>query len=632
MILRSGFRVALLAACLALSACEIPELYVDSSYLGPETGSQERPFRTIDKAMRWSLSGTTIYVAPGRYTENVVMNEGVRLVSRQTGAAIIDGGANNPGLAAAVSMANDATLEGFTVTGGESGVMCKGRMAADIRRNIIRGNQGDGGIVALAGCIARIHNNTILGQLGTAGRQRSQGIYLEQSSPDIRNNIVVNNSVGLSSYLSTPTGGYNLFWQNRQDYGYTNAPVPFSLRADPGFVEPGMDDYRLSASSVAKDAGDPSSQFADIDGSRNDIGAFHDDGGYELPLPVQETFVESALGAHDRDDGLHVRGTSRLMRSPEFWIDASARGTSGEADAIALLREMVPRLLPRYRAIIRTNEPGERDRCRVIVVSFTTPRGLPYRQRPDGSCAGTSADAEDTGARISGGQLDLSSQWISGFANDPASVATMEHELGHVLGLAHTYAGERLMGQPSKLDGGMTDEERLVLQLTHRYPPGQALEDFARRGEITRNVLHPYPRIKDVWRWMPQEGFWRSAKRGEQGTPAAEDYHARPGDWLLLVGSRMSLRWMTEPRVVFRPSDYAFPAAHFTGQTVMVPTEDQACRLAGTCMADEPRNTYAGQPAQFLKVRVPEGAQSGWLFVKARGLASNPVWIDILRD
>jgi hypothetical protein len=625
-------RATALAVCLLLSACEIPELYVDAGYKGPEAGTAERPFRTIDKAMRWSVSGTTIYVAPGRYREVVVMNEGVRLVSRQTGAAIIDGAANNPGRAPAVAMAADAMLEGFTVTGGENGVLCKGPMSADIRRNIIRGNRGDGGIVALAGCTARIHNNTILGNLGSDGRHRSNGLYLEQASPDIRNNIVMGNSVGLASYLSTPTGGYNLFWGNRQDHGYSPTLLPFSLHIDPGFVDAAMDDYRLAANARARNAGDPSSQFADTDGSRNDVGAFDGDGGYDTPLPAQETFVEGALNAHDREDGLHLNGTSRLMRSPEFWFDGGARGSQGEADAIALLREMVPRLLPRYRAVIRTTAPSELDRCNVIVVTFTTPRGIPYRQWPDGRCASTSQEAQEAGSRISGGLLDLSRQWLNGFANDATAVATMEHELGHVLGLSHTFAGERLMGQPSLLSGGMTEEERQALRWTHSHPPGQTFEDFVRRGELTRNVLHPFPRVEDVWRWMPNEGYWRSAKRDEQGLPPRADYWARPGDWILLKGSRLSLRWMTEPRVSFRPADYTHPKAHFAGETVTVATEDQACRSAGSCSPGEPANTWAGQPAQFMKVQVPEGASSGWLFVESRGLSSHPVWIDIESD
>ncbi|GAA6140274.1 DUF1565 domain-containing protein [Hydrogenophaga sp. 5NK40-0174] len=618
-----------LTACLLLSACEIPELYVDAGHTGPEAGTMDRPFRSIDKAMRWSVSGTTIHVAPGRYRENVVLKEGVHLLSRQTGAAIIDGGANRAARAPAVEMAVDSILEGFTVTGGETGVLCKGPVSADIRRNIIRGNRGDGGIAALAGCTARIHNNTILGNLGKTDRHHSQGIHVELSTPDIRNNIIVDNSMGLSTDRSRPTGGYNLFWGNRLNYGFSSTLLPFSLEHAPGFVDTAMDDYRLEATSAARDAGDPSSRFADLDGSRNDIGAMHGDGGYDFPLPMQETFVESALGAHDREDGLYLRGTSRLMRSPTFWFETSARGTQGEADAMALLREMVPRLLPGFRANFRTTVPTADERCQLIVVSFTSPRGIPYRALPDGSCSGNAQDAEKQGARISGGLLDLSSQWLGGFADNRSAITTMEHELGHVLGLAHSFAGDRLMGQPFPDDGGMTEQERLALRWTHSGPPGQTFEDFIRYGRVTRNVLHPFPRIEEVWRWVPQEGFWRSARRDEQGLPPRSEYWARPGDWILVVGSRLSLRWMTEPRLVFRPADHALPKVQFSGQVVTVRTDDQACRNPGSCAPDEPANTWAGQPARFMKVQVPEGARSGWFFVESRGLASNPVWIDI---
>ncbi len=39
--------------------------------------------------------------------------------------------------------------------------------------------------------------------------------------------------------------------------------------------------------------------------------------------------------------------------------------------------------------------------------------------------------------------------------------------------------------------------------------------------------------------------------------------------------------------------------------------------------------TYAGSAAQYLKIQVPAGASSGWLYVRARGLSSNPVWLEV---
>lgn len=149
----------------------------------------------------------------------------------------------------------------------------------------------------------------------TIARNDSNGIILRGSSPaDIRNNVIVSNgSRGRGRGICDFSGGlarihYNLFWQNRVAALLTNG-VDFrrvggaeraiglprlvgNLDANPRFVGrrlPSLgnagaltttpaeiaDAARLDPSVPrpnAVDAGDPSSEHADRDGSRNDLG------------------------------------------------------------------------------------------------------------------------------------------------------------------------------------------------------------------------------------------------------------------------------------------------------------------------------------------------------------------------
>ena len=71
----------------------------------------------------------------------------------------------------------------------------------------------------------------------------------------------------------------SIFWGNNNGFGIFEPSVSYSLiqgieDTDPLFVDPSNGDYSLQAGSPCIDTGNPSSEYNDTDGSRNDMGAY----------------------------------------------------------------------------------------------------------------------------------------------------------------------------------------------------------------------------------------------------------------------------------------------------------------------------------------------------------------------
>jgi len=199
-----------------------------------------------------------------------------------------------------------------------------------IVNNIISMNT-KGGIECYEAGNPRIINNTIFGNTGSGGNLYGYGIRITSSSPDIINNTISDN-IKEGIYISSGTpdsifnnifslnGGYgiyengttidpgkvwyNLFYANGsglyRDEGTTDyytagtlntgvAECENNIDGDPMFVDRINGDYKLRQGSPAIDAGDPSSQFNDPDGSRNDIGAFAFDKPPAIPQNLSAT-------------------------------------------------------------------------------------------------------------------------------------------------------------------------------------------------------------------------------------------------------------------------------------------------------------------------------------------------------
>ncbi len=127
------------------------------------------------------------------------------------------------------------------------------------------------------------------------------GIYIREGNPILCNNTIVENQnermsiSGLASYSDETTTIINcIIWNNAGDniyissqgtanVTYCNIPGEYpgmgNINSDPQFIDPTVNNYRLNPGSPCIDRGDPAAIYNDLNGTRNDMGAF---GGSKL--------------------------------------------------------------------------------------------------------------------------------------------------------------------------------------------------------------------------------------------------------------------------------------------------------------------------------------------------------------
>lgn len=287
-------------------------------------------YSSIQDAVDASSDGGKVYVCPGHYYEKVSIQKDLDLISLAgADTTIID--ASTSGDGNVIYTAASVTIRGFTLTGstadftcyygggiktgGLSGqtvntvviennkiidnVACKagglnlggldtsGGVHVDntviMRNNIIAGNYANttnaGGImIHCDNMVDTVIENNVFADNSTASG--SGGIELTGTTcdVDIRNNIFYNNASSgtqnvIADYTSTATIDYNDTYGNTTNYSGGTG----NITSDPDFVD--EDDYELDASSPCVDAGDPSSDYDDADGSVNDMGAYGGESG-----------------------------------------------------------------------------------------------------------------------------------------------------------------------------------------------------------------------------------------------------------------------------------------------------------------------------------------------------------------
>lgn len=232
-------------------------------------------YSTIQSAVDASLAGDELHVAAGTYYENVTMKDGVSLYGGYSASGwsrditvnvtVMDAG----GSGSTVTASDNATLDGFTITGsastgivagvyisgkspaisnniitgnGRHGVYIEDAASPAIRENVIKANTGYG-LYCYSfgnGGAPNIYNNVVDGNL--------RGIHVVAFDPSLRNNIVSSNSeYGIYvDVFSTVGTDYNDVWDNTQGDYFNIAAGPHDISADPLFI--GGGDYHLSDS------------------------------------------------------------------------------------------------------------------------------------------------------------------------------------------------------------------------------------------------------------------------------------------------------------------------------------------------------------------------------------------------
>jgi hypothetical protein len=198
---------------------------------------------SIQKALSTARAGDTVLVAPGIYYESLTMQPGVHLHGQP--GAILDGSQTfSPVVRALPGIDHTAILSGFVIRRGQQAGLFLNQASATIRNNVIIDNLGPGVVCA-------------------------------QASPRLINNIIARNAGGgiVCQYPGTaPAIIYNDVWQNQPADYLGCTPTEGNRSQDPGFVNVQQGDYRLQEDSSLRDAGHPAAEFNDPDGSRSDLG------------------------------------------------------------------------------------------------------------------------------------------------------------------------------------------------------------------------------------------------------------------------------------------------------------------------------------------------------------------------
>ena len=261
-------------------------------------------FATIQPAIDSDLidSGDTINVKPGYYEETLYI-AGKDILIRSTN------GYKNTTLTKTdlpdsldqqrVVNISSGILEGFTITKGgpwhgSGGGIAMAKDAIVTNCLIIENtahaykNGGYGGGVFIADN-AKLYNNIIVNN--ACFRQVGTGIFALSAQGEIINNTLVNNEILISDECAGLTLRNNIYSHNLLDDIIFNdnddqngVIVDYSLfsknigigtnifYSDPLFVD--HVDFVLQQSSPAIDSGHPDEEYNDIDGTRNDIGAY----------------------------------------------------------------------------------------------------------------------------------------------------------------------------------------------------------------------------------------------------------------------------------------------------------------------------------------------------------------------
>ena len=195
--------VLLFTGALAFQAAQTKTLRVPSQ------------FPTISAALSHADFGDSVSVSPGRYSENVVLVQGVVLKGTDALKCIIDGMRRGP----AVYGVAGSEISNFTITNGIDGILCE-NASLHIHHNWIIDNEGAGIGAFLS--LPQIDNNVIYGNRWT-------GVLVwgaKSLDTKLENNVILRNGYsGISLRGPTRIVVRNNILSENVEYGIFSDPA-----------------------------------------------------------------------------------------------------------------------------------------------------------------------------------------------------------------------------------------------------------------------------------------------------------------------------------------------------------------------------------------------------------------------
>lgn len=267
----------------------------ETTVYGDCTVTVPTDYGTIQDAIDASSDGDIVCVEAGEYWENLTIDfVDIYLVGLDGAAStIIDGG----GVTHTIIIQNGstATVDGFTIQDGNNwwgGGVYIYEASPTIRHCVITGNLPYG--IAVWNSAAPTIENTLMveniyrGLYVTnyatpvvvnsvlAGNLRDGMSVYTGSTVYLMNSIVYNNGdygVAYGSSSASVVSSYNdVYGNSKGDYYGGASASSTDLAEDPLISDWAL--YTVDSASVCVDQGDPDSSYNDVDGSRNDMGAY----------------------------------------------------------------------------------------------------------------------------------------------------------------------------------------------------------------------------------------------------------------------------------------------------------------------------------------------------------------------
>jgi len=228
-------------------------------------GTRINPYPAIQEAMDNMVTGI-VYVHPGNYQGVLAPGADRGVIDLHDSIRVLGAGAGLTHLQGSVNAesVNGAQLSGIHIEDGIHSI------ASSLLLTNLLVHDFDGTAIWCTRSSLHLINNTI-------ANNTQDGMFLHDSSTaTLKNNIITGNAgFGIHGVESAQaTIDYNNFWNNGEDYHEFFGAGEHDQSIDPEFQDVAGGDFRLQSSSPSIDAGDPSDQFNDLDGSRNDQGAF----------------------------------------------------------------------------------------------------------------------------------------------------------------------------------------------------------------------------------------------------------------------------------------------------------------------------------------------------------------------
>ncbi|MCH9032791.1 MAG: right-handed parallel beta-helix repeat-containing protein, partial [candidate division Zixibacteria bacterium] len=305
------------------------DLYENSDWSSTETFIARAPIAirvpldlpTIRAGVDSAKSSDTVFVAAGEYMERIrIIEKNIYLIGAGSDSTTLTRVSGGPGLYIDIT-SSVVEVRGFTFSKSFTQAIRMLYASVWIHENVFRENAtrptnfGTTEVIKCQGAIGLIERNLFYNNLGNScitfafSLGRSNLLILnntfdgnntainvgDRTELSAINNIITNSrSYGISARFSESSIllDYNNVYNNNPDYTLNVLPGPNDISLDPIFVDPTNGDYRLAGNSPCVDAGNPDPQYNDLQGSRNDIGAFPLDCG-------EDTDCDNIIGSAD---------------------------------------------------------------------------------------------------------------------------------------------------------------------------------------------------------------------------------------------------------------------------------------------------------------------------------------------